>query len=70
LRFISSDCSRLRIIPRVIAAGDAPLAALLKVGLPLLQFLGGMPLMAAQLGNHRHHPGVDSRHQPVGSLPL
>ena len=59
---------RPEIIASVIADGDASLAALLKVGLPLLQFLGGMPLMAAQLGNHRHHPGVDAGHQSIGLL--
>jgi hypothetical protein len=33
-------------------------------GLPLLQFLGGLALVAAQFGDQRDHPGIDARHQP------
>jgi hypothetical protein len=36
--------------------------------LPLLHFLGGLPLLAEQFGDQRDHAGVDAGHQPVGFL--
>jgi len=39
-------------------------------GLPLLQLLGGLALVAAEFGDQRDHPGVDAGHQPVGFLAL
>src|SRR5450759_512153 len=44
--------------------------ALLGVRLPRLQFLGGLPLVPAELGGQRDHAGVDAGHQPIGVLPL
>jgi hypothetical protein len=41
----------------------------LDAGLPLLQFLGRLALVAAQFGDQRDHSGVDAGHQPIG-LPL
>ena len=40
---------------------------LLDASLPLAQFLGGLPLVAAQLGDQRDHAGVDAGHEPIGS---
>jgi hypothetical protein len=37
-------------------------------GLPLLQLLGGLALVAAEIGDQRDHAGVDARHQPIGFL--
>jgi len=39
-------------------------------GLPLLRFLGGLLLMAAQFGDPRDPAGVDAGHQPIGLFPL
>src|ERR1035437_6592695 len=44
--------------------------ALLDAGLPLLQFLGDLALVAPHFGDQRDHAGVDGRHQDVGFLPL
>jgi hypothetical protein len=41
---------------------------LVDVRIPLLQFLGRMALVAAQLGDQRDHAGVDAGHQLIGSL--
>ena len=38
--------------------------------LPLLQFLGGPPLVPAEFGEQRDYPGVDAGHQPICSSPL
>jgi hypothetical protein len=38
--------------------------------LPLAQFLGRLPLVAAQLRDQRDHHGVDAGHQPIRLLPL
>jgi hypothetical protein len=40
------------------------------VRLPLAQFLGCPPLMAAQFGEQRDHAGVDADHQPIGLMPF
>src|ERR1035437_7808927 len=44
--------------------------ALLDAGLPLLELLGGLALVAAQFGDQRDHSGVGAGHQPIGSFPL
>jgi hypothetical protein len=38
--------------------------------LPLLQFLGELPLVAAQFGERRNRVGVDAGQQPIGFLAL
>jgi hypothetical protein len=43
---------------------------LLAVRFPLAQFFGRLALVGAQFGDHRHHAGIDARHQPVGFLAL
>jgi hypothetical protein len=43
---------------------------LLDAGLPLLQFLGGLALVAAEFGDQRDYAGGDPRHQPFGLLAL
>jgi hypothetical protein len=64
----SASC-RVQIMVGVIAVGDASRGlALLVARLPPAQFFGGMPLVAAQLGDQRDHPGVDADHQPSGFL--
>jgi len=42
-------------------------ALLLDAGLPSAQFLGRLPLVAAQFGDQRDHAGVDAG--PAGRLP-
>jgi hypothetical protein len=45
--------------------------ALLAAGLPLAQFLGGLPgSWPRSFGDQRDHSGVDARHQPIGFLSL
>ena len=36
------------------------------LGMRLLQFLGGLPLVAAEFGDLRDHLGADPRHQSIG----
>jgi hypothetical protein len=38
--------------------------------LPLAQFPGVLPFVAAEFGEQRDHARVDAGHQPVGSFPL
>jgi hypothetical protein len=40
--------------------------SLLVVRPPLLQFLGGLALVAARIGDQRGHAGVDADYQPIG----
>jgi hypothetical protein len=55
----------------VIAAGEASITLRSSTaGLPPLQFLGRLPLVAAEFGDERDHAGVDAGHHPVGFLPL
>ena len=43
---------------------------LLDAGLPLLQFLGRLPLVAAEFGDQRDRPGVDTGTSRSALLPL
>jgi len=53
-----STCSAaVKIIARVIAAGEA---SILDAGLPLLELLGGLALVAAQFGDQREHARGDA----------
>jgi hypothetical protein len=43
---------------------------LLVVCLPLAEFLGRLPLLVAEFGDQRSHPGIDAGHQSTSSFPL
>jgi hypothetical protein len=53
---------------------DVPLFMLTQPGKTLrdtiAQFLGGLPLTAAEFGDQRNHPRVDVGHQSSASFPL
>lgn len=57
----SSVSSSARVI-----AGEASKGLRSSTPVFLLQFLGGLPFVAPQLGDQRDHSGGDAGHQDVG----
>jgi hypothetical protein len=58
-----------RIASKLLPLRSVEGLALLAAGLPLAQFLGGLPgSWPRSFGDQRDHSGVDARHQPIGRL--